>query len=599
MMKHSSTTTNRPVQYAGAPDALLPAEPKKKHRIEPTDEQKHILDVFSTGAPMVIQAGAGTGKTTTLELIAERMAREGRRGVYITLNRAMAKDVGSAFVHGNVSTSTIHSLAWRVASRIPQIAPLLEKINSDEPPLSRFHWHLALDIDDVFCFESFFEANRRVRGEGKSHTVLSSQSLMWAAIDALRLWCQSDREVVTEEDVERPATMPIDQWRERYVPLVISIAERAWKEDILDPNGKLPFTHDYYLKLVTLARPRITEWLGLEKGSVLFFDEAQDSRPCVTYLLSQQTDMQIVAVGDSSQAIYQFTGARDGLPKIEKMAGANTASLTTSFRFGQDIADIANEVLDVLDAPIRLRGNPAKRSEVVTVSTDTVPDLNTIDAILVHTNAELLLMAELCSRTGVQYEIMADTYELYNIGYDFDRLQADRPATRTDLRDFQTIEELEDFISDDSILVNAARTHTCVIAQWLLGHSTAEMNDILEKGVVNGQRDETRHTVVISTIHKSKGRQWDNVWVKIDPNQSLPFFSMRLSPRVVDGQLVDSDSRVALMMTYVALTRAKNMLLLDTAFVDALNMLPGLVGGASLYSGSGGLDTEAMFLTPN
>ena len=40
----------------------------------PTDEQKNILALFNTGAPLVVQAGAGTGKTTTLELLAEEMA---------------------------------------------------------------------------------------------------------------------------------------------------------------------------------------------------------------------------------------------------------------------------------------------------------------------------------------------------------------------------------------------------------------------------------------------------------------------------------------------------------------------------------------------
>src|SRR5699024_7486017 len=133
----------------------------------------------------------------------------------------------------------------------------------------------------------------------------------------------------------------------------------AWTSDILSPGGRLPFTHDYYLKLVSLARPSFTAQLGAPAGSVIFFDEAQDSRPCVSQMLHGQTDMQLVTVGDSAQAIYgSFTGARDALPKFSAQSGATTLPLTTSWRFGPGIADAANGTLAALDAPIRLSGNP-------------------------------------------------------------------------------------------------------------------------------------------------------------------------------------------------------------------------------------------------
>lgn len=538
----------------------------------PTDEQKNILALFNTGAPLVVQAGAGTGKTTTLELLAEEMAKRGQQGVYITLNKAMALEVGSKFIYGNVRASTIHSLAWRIAQMIPQISPLLDKIRSETPPMSRFHWHRAIGLTDVFSYTSFHAANLKARGEVSRDTVLSSQDLMWAAIDALRLWCQSDRTELSQEDVVRPATMPYDVYENRYAPKVLDIATKAWTQDILVTEGRLPFTHDYYLKLVTLAKPKLTQWLGLPTGSVLFFDECQDSRPCVTYFLGMQDDLQIVAVGDSSQAIYGFTGARDGLPKIQAMSGAMAASLTTSFRFGQEVADIANKALATLDAPIRLRGNPQRDSHVQLLPKDTAPPIQDIDAILVRTNAQLLLAAEACMREGVDYEIVADTSVIYNLAYDFDQLDAGKQATRTDLRDFDSMAALVEYMESGDSRAAAASTNTESTVRWILNHSTSEAREILNRSIKEGDT-RPEGTVVLSTMHKSKGRQWDNVWVDMDPEQTLPFHSTSFDPVVVENQLADPESREALMLAYVAVTRAKKTLYISDELATAFDSI--------------------------
>ena len=571
-----------PTGLAPAPATAQPAARKFK----PTAQQEDILTKFRTGAPLVVQAGAGTGKTSTLELLAEDMAKTGRQGVYITLNKAMATEVGSKFVHGNVRASTIHSLAWRIASKIPQLAPLLDKIRRDEPPVSRFHWHRVIGFNEVFTYTSFYAANLRNRGEYAADTTLSSQKIMWAAIDALRLWCQSDRRELSKEDVVRPLSMQPHTWDTEYAPLVIEVAQRAWIEDILKPEGKLPFTHDYYLKLVTLAQPKLTQWLDLDANSVLFFDEAQDSRPCVTYLLSLQDDMQIVAVGDSSQAIYGFTGARDGLPKIEKMAGATTASLTTSFRFGSEIAGVANTVLDTLNAPIRLTGNPDMDSEVHTLAPEKVPDLSQLDAILVHTNARLLFAAERCMQAGIPYTIMADTSGIYNLAYDYDRLANGEKATRTELRDFDSQAALFNHLdSEDSRSVRSANDP---LIRWMREFSTDQAREILNNSFDSDKDKGTnQNPVVLSTAHKSKGRQWDCVWVDIDADQSLPFTSLSYNPEVKDGTVVDMESRQALMLAYVALTRAREDLYVSRAFMDAFDVISDQLargGGAGMGS---------------
>ncbi len=46
--------------------------------LNPTDEQQAAADAFHAGHHLALQAGAGTGKTTTLAQLAHATARRGR-----------------------------------------------------------------------------------------------------------------------------------------------------------------------------------------------------------------------------------------------------------------------------------------------------------------------------------------------------------------------------------------------------------------------------------------------------------------------------------------------------------------------------------------
>lgn len=75
----------------------------------PTDEQSAAAEAFTSGEPLAIQAGAGTGKTSTLAFLAEQTP--GRRGRYLAFNRAIALDAASRFP-ATVACKTAHSLAY-------------------------------------------------------------------------------------------------------------------------------------------------------------------------------------------------------------------------------------------------------------------------------------------------------------------------------------------------------------------------------------------------------------------------------------------------------------------------------------------------------
>jgi hypothetical protein len=77
-------------------------------RPTPTGEQQAIIDAYQSGADLVIEAGAGTGKTSTLRLVAATQPR--RCGLYVAYNKAIASDANRSFP-ASVTCVTAHSLA--------------------------------------------------------------------------------------------------------------------------------------------------------------------------------------------------------------------------------------------------------------------------------------------------------------------------------------------------------------------------------------------------------------------------------------------------------------------------------------------------------
>jgi superfamily I DNA/RNA helicase len=81
--------------------------------VEPTEEQLAARDVFVAGSELALIAGAGTGKTSTLALMAGATCR---RGLYVAFNKAIADEARKRF-GANVDCRTAHSLAHRAVGR--------------------------------------------------------------------------------------------------------------------------------------------------------------------------------------------------------------------------------------------------------------------------------------------------------------------------------------------------------------------------------------------------------------------------------------------------------------------------------------------------
>jgi AAA domain/UvrD-like helicase C-terminal domain len=240
-------------------------------QLTPTAEQQAIIDAYRTGQNLVIEAGAGTGKTSTLKMLAA--AAPDRSGFYIAYNRAIAKDAGRSFP-GNIECRTAHSLAFRaVGSQF--------KARLDGPRQPARIVAQLLRINPLRVDESL---------------MLSPTQVARVVNDTVANFCRSADAEIAWRHVPKIAGIDLPEPRGRLRGAVVPLARKAWA-DLSRPEGKLRFQHDHYLKLWQLTGPRLDV-------DVVMLDEAQDANPLIADIVERQTHAQRVMVGDQSQAIY-------------------------------------------------------------------------------------------------------------------------------------------------------------------------------------------------------------------------------------------------------------------------------------------------------
>ncbi len=438
----------------------------------PTDEQIACVDLFRSGESMVVEAGAGTGKTSTLVLLAESDAR---RGQYLAFNKSIVVEAGRK-LPDNCEASTVHSLAFRAVGREYQ-----SRLRG--PRMKGYEMAAILGLDPY------------VVTYGSQKKTLAAGFLAGVVMKSIGRFCQTADETPDVSHVPYLDGIDIpnadgtrtyrhnDALREQLAPSL----DAAWRE-IVKKDGKLPFKHEHYLKLWQLQHPRIA-------ADVIFFDEAQDANPIMAAIVAEQEHAQRVYVGDSCQAIYEFTGAVNAMAEFDT---THRRYLTQSFRFGPAIADRANLVLSNLGAPLRLSGTPAIRSSVET--------LGNPRCILTRTNARAVTTLLGAMQAGRKPHLVGGGAEIASFARAARDLQERGSTGHPELACFDSWGEVVDYVAHDP---NGSDLKLLVDLVDDFGIET-----IL--GALDANVQENRADVIVSTAHKAKGREWESVQITAD-----------------------------------------------------------------------------------
>lgn len=517
---HGKSAPPRPAKEPKVPtQPLNPVAPTRPHRDrsdghKPTDEQRSALDLFATDGSLRINAFAGTGKTSTLQMLAHSTER---RGQYIAFNNSTVKDAKNRFPH-NVGCNTTHGLAYQatVGAFGRNNEKMVGKINPKKLAV-------VLNINNEWNVDN-------------NHS-LSPLSLSFLIQDTIRSFCQSGDETILDQHVPKHGSLltASDETISRVNDYTRQWAEHVWRR-MCTPDDPVPLGFDGFLKFWALSNPRIA-------ADFILLDEAQDTNPVVLEVLKQQ-DAQLVYVGDQYQQIYEWRGAVNAMKAIET---DHEVKLTQSFRFGPKIASAASLVLQRLGETNALTGNASMKSKVGQCQPDT---------ILARTNANVMVSLLLALDDGRRPHLVGGTAELMAMLRGVQDLKARKPSIVPDFFGFSDWRDVVEFADTQE-------------GAYLLTF----VNLVEDRGeqqlmaALNRTFDEADANLVLSTAHKAKGREWAKVQLFDD---FLPARPISKGSSKADQKKAGDEFDAELRLFYVAMTRARDVIDIPSSLLEKI-----------------------------
>ena len=491
---------------------LLPPPPGRRL----TREQAAVVDAeFAPGAVAKVVAFAGAGKTSTLRALAE--AHPDWRILYTAFNNSVVQDGKKAFEHlPNVTCATTHVVATPARTALQSA---VKKLRTN-----------AMSVKDVCAAFPGFSAKD-----------------LCPALNAADAFMVSDAEQVEAGHVPMRAQGDHDN--------IVMLANRMVTR-MLDPEDAFPFTFNSYLRKFVLSAPRLPY-------DCILVDESQDLNPITTRLFLQQAHARRIFVGDSHQHIYAFNGTRDCLSTLPVTASFR---LTRCFRFGPDLAAVADKILYLKGERTPLRGGRG-RVTVVDESDELLPEhfegAGCVLGVVRFNVSWIELAAQVCARGGQAYiETPAAARKFLDMAEDVYKVsqgqgRAVSQANRFRIGQYQSLGALEDEARESS------STDLLIMASFVRKHlqTFPALMHQLRAGLVETPEEARAR---LSTCHKAKGCEHDHVFVCSDVSDVVV-------KNDTHSGLVERSDYDEINLLYVAITRARLRVTLPTLLLQRLD----------------------------
>ncbi|QHR73792.1 DNA helicase [Escherichia phage alia] len=453
---------------------------KKELSFTPTEEQTAIKEAFPDHRFLTIQAKSGSGKTSTLYLLANSTED---RILYLAFNKSMAEEARRKMPL-NVECRTLHSICYQFLDH-----RLRAKLSRPEGQ----YVNVAGTGSEI---AKKFKINNLIDKRGK--TLLTRAMIGLMIKQTVGKFEFSDDPFISRKHF--PSVHLADIKRKginehKLITEVVKYAKQLWRERI-DPNTDTLMTHDTYVKLFELS--------GADLGyDIIFGDEFQDVNPAfLSILRNAKSAKQVVVVGDEYQSIYQFRGSQN-MMKETSTYGAELP-LTACFRFGPKVANIANMILSDKE-PLRHPLVGKGFDTVVGSYKSDVVDYTKPYTIIFRKNLTLLMEAMDRIADGEEIIINVDTRDFISMvdsvnalrRGDIEKVKHETVLPYADWNEFVECAEADPDAKRLLNIVVSGKANT--IAHTLRTH-----------------RNSPTAKVTLTTAHKSKGLEWDQVIVAND-----------------------------------------------------------------------------------
>ncbi len=441
----------------------------------PTEEQQAIIDAsINTDDNLIIVALAGAAKTSTLVMIAN--ALHNRRSLCLAFNRNIVNEMATRLPR-NCSSMTLNSIGHRLWNRYlgnnivkletNKLWNILKTINNERDSHEKMYGSEAREVIEAVKFG-------KISGFLPYNTVMDGISPVYGDHKFFNLL------------EYRPSRI-----QEEFI---IEITKESFYQAC---KGIIDFDDQ-------ILCPTVVDDVGFPKFQIVFTDESQDFSILNHMMLKKLVqDRRIISVGDPKQAIYGFRGA-DTLSMSHMAEQFNMVEykLTTSFRCAKKIVENVH-----WHAPDMKATENALDGEVVYHkgwSSQDIPDNSTI---LCRNNAPLfeVFLNLLLDNRNPELSDKEIINKIVRIMKDLGRnnLNWEESQKRVDIWLETTLKKLNE--NEDIAPYNdlAACLKFIIRQHDTLGDAIDWTNAIAKQ----------KGTIILSTIHKSKGLEYDTVFI--------------------------------------------------------------------------------------
>lgn len=485
----------------------------------PSKYQQDIFDFIQHGnGNSVINALAGSGKTSTI-VNAVKLIPSTCNALFIAFNKEIVKELEKKLAGvKNVQVKTLHSLGLLMIRR-----NLGTNIEIDE---YKYRTFIKKNIKQLSSAD-FDKMTTKLMQQYTDNVIqlcdLGRYNLAQCEKDLLQVSARHNIPII---DDECNAVLNVMKWG-RENTTSIDFTDMVWLpyELTLNPIG---LQYDY-----------------------IFIDECQDLNAAQRELFLRcfRRGTRFIAVGDKKQAIYSFAGAdAESFAKLQNLPNTTTLPLPISYRCPKKVVNLANQFVDTMECR-----EGAPDGEIV--HNVSIKDIHDGDMVLCRTKMPLIKLYMRYLRMGVKSYVrgqdiglnllrMVDKTEqiVLNVSLQkdgvFARLYDDLFEERNRLMIKRGM-DLEDATLSNQIM----NKYDSIKALEILAEGLTSARDLHDR--IENVFAESADGVCLSTIHKAKGLEANNVYI----------LCKTLMPSRLATQDWEKEQEQNLM--YVAYTRAK------------------------------------------
>lgn len=313
--------------------------------------------------------------------------------------------------------------------------------------------------------------------------------------------------------------------------------------DLLGRIGNLEEVKDVVAKAATMISQGEVEPNKIGK-TVLVIDEAQDMSKddyaLVKALMDNNEDMRVIAVGDDDQNIYEFRGSSSCyMYQLSKVTGGKFIEMTENYRSSEHVVNFANSFVKSIcgrmkSTPIvSMKGDSgwvgvtryASKYMYLPVVKDLIHHHNEggTSCILTQTNEEAVIFVAMLRKYGINSKLVQsiEGFRFWNLAEMRYLLKYIDKRVHSPLISDELWEEAKksvySYYKDSSSLQYVKR---CIelFEQTNKAKYCTDFKEYVFESSTEDFCDISGADVIVSTIHKAKGREFDNIYMFISGN---------------------------------------------------------------------------------